>query len=169
MAVNLVSFIQDAFNAFKTWTLVLHVGAPVPSAVKQPQTWWSHHFASPVKYGGQDGATIPVLPPHVTMVKQFHFSFIRLQNMLQKNKGYYLCMRLQTPACLFWVSFGVMASSLLNGLSADIRTGRVSLWIATQSRHLQSVPPRVVWLLFRGQSAHFWTKAYPFLGHKTCA
>lgn len=51
--------------------------------------------------------------------------------MTPKIKGLFPYGYLQTLIWIFNIAFGVMASSLLNGLSFHVGTGLISLWIMT--------------------------------------
>ena len=68
------------------------------------------------------------------------------------------CVHLQTVIWLFYVAFGVMASSSLSGLSAHVGTGLVSLCMMTLSCQFQPASSHSVLLLFWGWYAHFAPK-----------
>ena len=86
-----------------------------------------HDAVTPVLHGW-DGvlqlASLPLFPPNITMVimaKQFHFCFIRPEDISPK------CTIFVTVIRLFYRGFGAVASSLLSGLSGYVDIGLILL------------------------------------------
>ena len=100
-----------------------------------------HDAATPVLHGW-DGvlqlASLPLFPPNrtvVIMAKQFYFCFIKPEDISPKST-IFVHVQLQTVVWLFYDGFGVVASSLLSGLSGYVD---IDTFVPVFLQHLHKV------------------------------